>query len=209
MTRSIVVLALLAPAAIALAGQTPQQIATTPLPAPTNRWSADPAHSAIAFRVRHLGITWVNGTFGQWTADLSYDPNKPDAASVTAHIQTASISTGNDRRDNDLRTNYLAADSFPEIAFTSTRVERVAPDRLRITGDLTIRGITHPVVLDADVGGVLATPRGRRTAFSATTSIKRQDYGISLNRFMEGAQIVGDEVRITIDVEATERATTP
>src|SRR5437867_2708059 len=205
----MVVLALLATVAISLAGQTPQQAATTTPPAPTNRWSPDPAHSAIAFRVRHLGITWVNGTFGQWTADLNYDPTKPDAASVTAHIQTASISTGNDRRDNDLRTNYLAADSFPEITFSSTRVERVAPDRLRIIGNLTIRGITHPVVLDAEVGGVLATPRGRRTAFSATTSIKRQDYGISLNRFMEGAQIVGDEVRITIDVEATDRATTP
>ena len=207
MTRSIVVLALLAPAAFSLAGQTSQQAATTPPPAPTNRWSADPAHSAVAFRVRHLGITWVNGTFGQWTADLSYDPSKPDAASVTAHIQTASISTGNDRRDNDLRTNYLVADSFPEITFTSTRVERVAPDHLRITGNLTIRGITHPVVLEAEVGGVLASPRGRRTAFSATTSLKRQDYGITLNRLMEGAQIVGDEVRITIDVEATERAT--
>ncbi len=209
MTRFTVVLALLAPAAFSLAGQTSQQAATTPPPAPTNRWSADPPHSAVAFRVRHLGITWVNGTFGQWTADLSYDPSKPDAASVTAHIQTASISTGNDRRDNDLRTNYLVADSFPEITFTSTRVERVAPDHLRITGNLTIRGITHPVVLDAEVGGVLASPRGRRTAFSATTSIKRQDYGITLNRFMEGAQIVGDEVRITIDVEAVERATTP
>jgi len=209
MTRSIVVLALLAPVAFSLAGQTSQQAATPPPPAPTNRWSADPAHSAIAFRVRHLGITWVNGTFGQWTTDLTYDPSKPDAASVTAHIQTASISTGNDRRDNDLRTNYLVADSFPEITFTSTRVERVAPDHLRITGNLTIRGITHPVVLDAEVGGVLASPRGRRTAFSATTSIKRQDYGITLNRFMEGAQIVGDEVRITIDVEAVERAATP
>jgi len=65
--------------------------------------------------VRHLGITWVNGTFGQWTADLNYDPSKPEAASVTAHIQTASVTTGNDRRDNDLRQNYLAVDSFPEI----------------------------------------------------------------------------------------------
>src|SRR6266540_2813870 len=151
MTRSIVVLALLVPAAISLAGQTPQQASATPLPPPTNRWSADPAHSAIAFRVRHLGITWVNGAFGQWTADLNYDPTKTEAASVTAHIQAASISTGN----------------------------------------LTMRGITHLVVLDADVGGVLTTPRGRRTAFSATTSLKRQDYGIMLNRFMEGAQIVG------------------
>jgi len=207
MTRSILVLALILPAAISLSGQTSQQASATPPPPPTNRWSADPAHSAVAFRVRHLGITWINGTFGQWTVDLNYDPTKPEAASVTAHIQTASISTGNDRRDTDLRTNYLAVDSFPEITFTSTRVERVAPDRLRITGNLTIRGITHPVVLDADVGGVLATARGRRTAFSATTSVKRQDYGISLNRFMEGAQIVGDDVRITIDVEAVERPT--
>jgi polyisoprenoid-binding protein YceI len=203
----MLVLALLLPAAISLSGQTAQQASATPPPPPTNRWSADPPHSAVAFRVRHLGITWINGTFGQWTVDLNYDPTKPEAASVTAHIQAASISTGNDRRDTDLRTNYLAVDSFPEITFTSTHVERVAPDRLRITGNLTIRGITHPVVLDADVGGVLATARGRRTAFSATTSVKRQDYGISLNRFMEGAQIVGDDVRITIDVEAVERAT--
>ena len=177
------------------------------LATPTNRWSADPAHSAVAFRVRHLGITWVNGTFGQWTIDLNYDPTKPEAASVTAHLQTASITTGNDRRDTDLRQNYLVVDSFPEITFTSTRVERGAPDHLKITGNLTIRGVTHPVVLDAEVGGVVATPHGRRTAFSATTSIKRQDYGITRNGFMEGAQIVGDEVRITIDVEATERAT--
>ena len=100
-------------------------------------------------------------------------------------------------------------DSFPEITFTSTKVERTAPDHLRITGDLTMRGITHPVVLEADMGGVLATPHGRRTAFSATTTLKRQDYGITLNRLMEGAQIVGDEVRITIDVEATEKTATP
>jgi polyisoprenoid-binding protein YceI len=202
--RPILFLALLVPATTTLAAQ-----ASTPStpPTPTNRWSADPAHSAVAFRVRHLGITWVNGTFGQWTIDLNYDPTKPEAASVNAHLQTASITTGNDRRDNDLRQNYLAVDSFPEITFASTRVERGAPDHLKITGNLTIRGVTHPVVLDAEIGGVLATPRGRRTAFSATTSIKRQDYGIIRNGFMEGAQIVGDEVRITIDVEATERAT--
>jgi polyisoprenoid-binding protein YceI len=159
--------------------------------------------------VRHLGITWVNGTFGQWTADLNYDPSKPEAASVTAHIQTASVTTGNDRRDNDLRQNYLAVDSFPEITFVSKRVEKVAPDKLRISGDLTMRGVTRPVVLDADIGGTLTTARGRRTAFSATTTIKRQDYGITRNGFMEGAQIVGDDVRITIDIEATERTTTP
>jgi len=173
--------------------------------APTNTWAPDPAHSAVGFRVRHLGITWVNGTFKQWTAELKYDPANPEAASVTARIQTASIDSDNERRDNDVRSNYLVADSFPEIAFTSRKVERTGEGRLRITGDLTLHGVTRPVVLDTEVGGVLTTARGRRTAFSATTTIKRQDFGITLNRLMEGAQIVGDDVRITIDVEAIER----
>ncbi len=196
MTRALQSLILLASAARSPAAQTPH-------------WSADPPHSAVAFRVHHLGINWVNGTFKQWTAELAYDPAKPEAASVTAHIQAGTIDTGNERRDNDVRTNYLVTDSFPEISFVSRKVERTAADHLRVTGDLTMRGVTHPAVLETDVGGVLATPHGRRTAFSATTTIRRQDYGITLNRFMEGAQIVGDEVRITIDVEAVEHVTTP
>jgi polyisoprenoid-binding protein YceI len=175
---------------------------------PTNKWTADPAHSAVGFRVRHLGITWVNGTFKQWAIDLNYDPANPVAASVVARIQAASVDTDNERRDNDLRSsNYLATDSFPEITFTSRKVERAGDGggRLRISGELTVRGVTRPVVLDAEVGGVLTTARGRRTAFTATTTIRRQDYEITLNRLMEGAQVVGDDVRITIDIEAIER----
>ncbi|HLZ44132.1 MAG TPA: YceI family protein [Gemmatimonadales bacterium] len=130
----------------------------------------------------------------------------PEAASVTARIQTASVTTGNDRRDNDLKQNYLVVDSFPEMKFVSERVERVAgaPERLRITSDLTIRGVTREVALDAEIGGVAATPMGRRTAFSATTAVKRQDFGITRNPFLEGTQMVGGEVRITIDIEAVE-----
>lgn len=173
--------------------------------APTNMWSADPGHSAVGFRVRHLGISWVNGTFKQWTIDLKYDPANPETANVVAKIQAASLSTDNERRDNDVRSNYLVVDSFPEITFTSKKVERAGEGRLRITGDLTLHGVTRPVVLDTEVGGVLNTARGRRTAFSATTTIKRQDFGIVQNRLMEGAQVVGDDVRITIDVEAIER----
>ena len=175
---------------------------------PTNKWTADPAHSAVGFRVRHLGITWVNGTFKQWAIDLNYDPANPEAASVVARIQAASVDTDNERRDNDLRSsNYLATDSFPEITFTSRKVERAGDGggRLQISGELTVRSVTRPVVLDAEVGGVLTTARGRRTAFTATTTIRRQDYGITLNRLMEGAQVVGDDVRITIDIEAIER----
>jgi len=200
--KALLLAGLLAPAT--LFAQTPATPASAPA-TPTNHWVADPVHSEVAFRVRHLGITWVNGTFGQWTAEINYDPAKPEAASVVAKLQTATITTGNDRRDNDLRTNYLAADSFPQISFASTKVERTAPDHLRITGNLTIRGVTRPAVLETDVGGIAATPMGRRTAFSATTIVKRQDFGIVRNPFLEGTQIVGDDVKITIDVEATER----
>ncbi|HET8713958.1 MAG TPA: YceI family protein [Gemmatimonadales bacterium] len=175
-------------------------------PAPTYKWSADPSHSAVGFRVRHLGIAWVNGTFRKWTAELSYDPANPENAAVIATIQAASIDTGNERRDNDLRSaDYLATDTFPEITFVSREVERAGEGRLRITGDLTMRGVTRPVVLEADVGGILATARGRRTAFTATTTIKRQDFGVVFNRIVEGAQVVGDDVRITIDFEAVEQ----
>lgn len=175
-------------------------------PVPTHKWAADPSHSAVGFRVRHLGISWVNGTFTQWTAELNYDPADPENATVTARIQAASIDTDNERRDNDLRSaDYLATDSFPEITFVSTKVERGGEGRLRISGDLTMRGVTRPVVLDAEVGGVLTTSRGRRTAFTATTSIKRQDFGVRFNRIVEGAQVVGDDVRITIDLEALEQ----
>jgi polyisoprenoid-binding protein YceI len=169
-----------------------------------NRWNPDPAHSAVTFRVRHLGLTWVNGAFRQWTAELTYDPAKPEASTVTARIQTASVDTENERRDGDLKANYLRVDSFPEMTFESRKVEAAGPNRLRVSGDLTLRGITKAVVLDTEVGGVLTTPRGRRTAFTATTTIRRQDFGITLNRLMEGAQVVGDEVRITIDIEAIE-----
>lgn len=172
-------------------------------PSDPNRWQVDPSHSAVSFRVRHLGITWVNGVFRQWTVDLLYDPQKPEAASVTARIQSASVNTDNERRDADIRAGYLATDSFPEFQFVSTKVERVTPERLRITGNLTMRGITRPTVLDAEIGGVLNTQRGRRAALTATTTIRRADFGITRNSFMEGAQVVGDEIRITIDLEAT------
>ena len=198
----------LAPAAPAAAQNPPAAPAAAT--AGANRWNVDPVHSGVNFRVRHLGISWVNGAFRQWTAELIYDANNPEASSVTARIQTASLDTQNERRDGDIKSaNYLAVDSFPEITFTSRRVERVGPARLRITGDLTIHGTTRSAVLDTEIGGIVTTARGRRVAFTATTTITRQDFGITLNQLMEGAQIVGDAVRITIDIEATAPPASP
>lgn len=195
-----------APPAGAPQGPTPGAQAQAPLP--PNGWRLDPGHSAVSFRVRHLGISWVNGEFRQWSMDLVYDPANPVAASVTAHIQTASAYTNNDRRDNDIRSgNYLAVDSFPEMTFVSRSVQVVDPTHLRIAGDLTLRGVTKPVILDTEITGALNGRRAKRVAFTATTTINRHDFGVNLNGLMEGAQVVGDEVRITIDVEAVQPIT--
>lgn len=180
-------------------GQAPQA------PLPPNGWRVDANHSAVNFRVRHLGITWVNGEFRTWTAELVFDPANPEAGSVTARIQTGSVNTNNERRDNDIRSgNYLAVDSFPEMSFVSRRVERVDATHLRITGDLTLRGVTRPVTLDAEITGSLNGQRQRRVAFTATTRINRHDFNVRFTRLQEGAQIVGDDIYITIDVEAVQ-----
>ena len=185
------------------AGRAAAQQAAAPLG--PNQWRVDNSHSGVNFRIRHLGITWVNGAFRQWTGELTYDPDHPEAASVTAHIQATSVDTENERRDADVRDNYLEVAKFPEIVFVSRKVEKVAADKLRITGDFTLHGVTKSVVLDTDVSGVLNNSQmGRRVSFSATTTLKRQDFGIARNAILEGAQVVGDDVKVSIDLEAVQ-----
>lgn len=211
--RSIAAAALLLPLVAPLVAQQPAPPAGAPpqqqqqAPLPPNGWRIDMAHSSVKFKVRHLGISWVSGVFSTWSADLILDPASVEAATVTARIQTGSVNTGQERRDSDIRSgNYLAVDSFPEMTFMSRRVERVDPTHLRITGDLTLRGVTRPVTLDAEMSGVLSGQRGKRIAFSATTVITRQDFGVVFNRLTEGAQVVGDQITIMIDIEATQPA---
>ena len=194
--RSLVVLALVAPGALAAQNPAP------PAPLPPNGWRVDPVHSAVTFRVKHLGITWVNGKFGQWHADLVYDPAHPEAATVNATIQAASENTENDRRDSDVRQNYLSADSFPQITFASTGVEKVDDTHLRVTGDLTMHGVTKSVVLQTEINGEISGSRGRRVSFTGTTTVSRRDFGLLRNPILEGAVVVGDDIHITIDIEA-------
>ncbi len=186
----------------ALGAQNPPAPAQAALP--PNGWRIDPGHSNIAFRVRHMGMEWVNGTFARWTGDLVYDPAHPEAASVTIHIQAASENSDNDRRDNDVRANYLNVDSFPDIAFVSRSVERVDSTHLRVAGDLTLHGVTKPVILQAELLGTMRSPRGRRIAFTAATQINRQEFGMTRSFLIEGAKLVGDDVYITIDLVANQ-----
>jgi polyisoprenoid-binding protein YceI len=139
------------------------------------------------------------------------DAAKWESASIDVEIQTASVFTDNDRRDADLRSsNFFAADSFPTITFTSTRIERNG-DGAKIYGDLTIRGVTKPVVLDGHFLGLQNSANGaQRFGFDATTTVNRLDYGVKWNRAVEGGgMMLGDDVKIEIAIEAVRQPAKP
>jgi polyisoprenoid-binding protein YceI len=175
---------------------------------PAQGWTIDRAHSQVTFRVRHMGVAWVNGEFKEFTGSFSFDTTNLAAAAAQLTIQTASIDTENERRDNHLRSpDFFAADSFPQITFQSRRVERGSgPGMYRLVGDLTIRGVTRPVTLDVEVGGmrVVQGREGRSVVagFSLSGRVNRLDYGLRWNNIVEGVNVVADEVRIQVDVEA-------
>ncbi len=166
-------------------------------------WKIDVSHSELTFRVRHI-LSRVSGTFGSWNGGLTADPAQLSSGSVEVTVQTASIDTKNENRDKHLRSpDFFAADSFPTITFKSTKVDLSGSD-LTVTGDLTMRGVTKPVVLKGTYNGVTgpAEPQKQRIGFSASTTINRLDYGVRWNRVAEGSNILGDEVEITINLAA-------
>jgi polyisoprenoid-binding protein YceI len=183
--------------AAALAG--PNRVGADPV-----TWTIDTVHSEVSFRIRHL-VSKVPGTFASWRGTIVADPADLKDASVDVRITTASITTRNERRDAHLRSpDFFAADSFPEISFKSKAVE-VSGSSIRITGDLTMRGVTKPVVLTGEYGGTSGPPepRKQRIGFSVSTKINRLDYGVKYNRAVEGGgMLLGDDVDITINIEA-------
>lgn len=159
----------------------------------------DPAHSAAQFSVRHMGISTVRGTFNKISGTVMYDPNDPTKGSIDATIEAASVDTRFDMRDKDLRSpNFFDADKYPTLTFRSTRIEVASPGKLRVTGDLTMHGVTKQVVLDVDgPTPPVKDPQGMtHMGASATTTVNRRDFGIN------GApSMVGDDVLLTIDTE--------
>lgn len=179
--------------------------AQTPLPAGLVEYEVDPAHTQVMFKVRHMGVSTVTGRFSRFAATFAWDPEDPGASWVTATIDAASIDTDNDRRDNHLRSpDFFAADSYPTLTFRSTRVEVVEESRLRVAGDLSIRGVTKPVVLDVVLEGATVGGEGQPiTGWTAEATINRKDYGLMWNRLTEaGGWVVSDDVRIVLEVEA-------
>ena len=172
-------------------------------------WQIDPMHTAVEFTVRHMMIYNVKGTFEKTTGTVTVDGNDPTTAKIDATIDASSINTRVERRDADLKgPNFLDVAKYPTITFKSTKVEAAGTGKWRVTGDLTLHGVTKPVVLDVEGSGTpIKDPMGNtRAGASATTKINRHDFGISYNKTLDaGGVMVGDEVSITIDVEAIKK----
>jgi polyisoprenoid-binding protein YceI len=164
----------------------------------------DRAHSNVGFRVRHIN-TMVPGRFKEFEGTIEFDEQNKMASKVTATIQTASIDTNVERRDNHLRSpDFFDVAKHPAITFTSTGVSDVQGNKAKVKGQLTIHGVTKDVVLDTEYLGKAKDPQGTvRYGFQASTRINRKDFGMTWSQPLEtGGLLVGDDVEITLDVEA-------
>jgi polyisoprenoid-binding protein YceI len=162
----------------------------------------DPAHSSVAFRTRHL-FSKVPGSFGSFKGTITVDRDNLEQSSAEATIEAASVNTSNEKRDNHLRTpEFLDVAKFPTITFKSRSWKKTGQNTLDVTGDLTIRGVTKEVVLKATALGFGAgmQPGSQVSGWEATTTINRRDFGVNGPAMLGNA--VGDEVEITINVEA-------
>ncbi len=171
-------------------------------------WQVDGAHSAVQFSVRHMVISKVRGRFTRWNAKLSLDPADLSRSAVEVDVEAASIDTGVADRDAHLRSgDFFDAEKHPSLAYRSRRVEVVAPDRLRIVGDLTIRGVTREVALDAEHGRGKDPWGNERVSFTATGKLDRKDFGLAWNQVLEtGGVLVGERVDVEIELEAVRQA---
>ena len=174
--------------------------------APAGIWDVDASHSNVEFVVRHM-FTKMRGRFGEFTGTLELGEQLEDSK-VEGSISAASIDTSNADRDAHLRSpDFFDVESFPVLTFRSTGVRPTGDGELRLDGELTIKGVTRPVVLDVEFTGWAADPfGGERAGFSARTEIDREDYGLTWNVALEtGGVLVGRRIKIELEIEAVRR----
>src|SRR5260221_143234 len=180
-----------------------------PAAAATSTWQIDPNHSAAEFAVRHLAISTVRGAFTKVRGTVQLDDKDISKSTVDVPIDAASVDTRVPDRDKDLRSDhFFDVEKYPTLSFKSTKVEQVEAGKLKVTGDLTIHGVTKQVVLEVEGPTTpVKDPWGnQRAAANATTKINRQDFGVKWNAKMDnGGWVVGDDVAITIDVELVQK----
>lgn len=178
---------------------------TTEAAAGVARWAIDPSHTLAEFSVRHLMISRVKGRFGQLSGTITVDPNDLTGAEIDVEIDVASIDTRDAQRDEHLRSaDFFDVANHPKMHFKSREVIYKGGENYEVIGDLTIRGVTRPVTLNATYEGRVTDPWGNeRIGFSATAELNRQDFGLTWNQALEaGGVLVGDKVNIHLEVEA-------
>ena len=201
---SAVLGAILAVATPALAAPpAPPVPAASAASAAATTWDIDPAHSSVGFVVKHLVIAKVRGNFKTFSGTVVIDNKVPANSSVVVVIDPASVDTDNGQRDKHLKSaDFFDVATFKEMKFVSTKVDKSATG-LKVMGNLTLHGVTKPVVLDVDgPSAEIKDPGGRpHVAFSATTTIKRADFALTWNKAIEGGSVVGEDVKIELEIE--------
>ena len=170
----------------------------------TTKWSVDPTHSEIGFKVKHMMFTNVSGNFANFDATVTTDGDNFGNAKFDFSADIDSVNTGNADRDNHLKSaDFFDAEKFPKISFTSTGFTQKSDDEYVLTGNLTVRGVTAPVTLDVEFGGIAKDPWGNTKAgLSATGKLNRKDFGLTWNSALEtGGVLVGEEVKLHIELQ--------
>jgi polyisoprenoid-binding protein YceI len=175
----------------------------------TGTYVLDTTHSRIGFVARHAMVTKVRGSFNEFDGSGFFDADQPSNSRLAVTIQAASIDTRNADRDAHLRSNdFFDMETYPTLSFTSTSVEPVAADVFRVTGDLTIKGITKPVTLDLELSGTAVDPYGNtRLGLEGSTVINRKEWGVTWNAALEtGGVLVGEKITLEFEISAIKAA---
>ena len=168
------------------------------------KWALDPTHAEILFKVRHLMVSWVTGSFKQFNIEVETDGDDFSTAKVNFSADINSISTNNDQRDAHLKTgDFFDAENYPQVVFKGNKLEKVDEENYKLYGTLTMRGVSKDVVLNAEFGGIAQDPWGNtRTGFSVTGKINRKDFGVSFSMVSEtGGVLLGEDVSVNANVE--------
>jgi polyisoprenoid-binding protein YceI len=172
-------------------------------------WQIDPVHSYLQFNIRHFVVSKVHGRFTKWGGTIQIDDQQPTNSKVNIEIDVNSIDTGDVRRDSHLKVaDFFDTEKYPQITFESTKIEPAGANEYRVTGNLTIKGVSNPVTLEVEHGGEVKDPWGnQRGGFSIKGSFDRRDFGLSFNQTLEGGgPALGDKIELVSDLEATKAA---
>jgi polyisoprenoid-binding protein YceI len=173
-------------------------------------YTVDPTHASIEFSARHLGISAVKGSFQQFTGNLELDEADPARSRGVVAVDLASLTTGNDKRDEHLKSaDFFHVENHPQAKFTTRSITPTGEDRYRVVGELTVRGVTRPVELEAELTGPLTDPWGNtRVGVSVRGTIDRKEWGLNWNQVLEaGRLLVGDKIKLTGEAELVRQAT--